>query len=47
VKGIGLSTVERNRDRILVAGGAAPTAKPAAAAKPGAKPATAARAGSR
>ena len=35
VKGIGLSTVERNRDRILVAGGATP----AAVAKPGAKPA--------
>ena len=34
VKGIGLATVERNRDRILVAGGAA-----APAAKPGAKPA--------
>jgi competence protein ComEA len=47
VKGIGLSTVERNRDRILVAGGAAPAAKPAAGAKPSAKPATAARAGSR
>lgn len=43
VKGIGLATVERNRDRILV-GGAAPTA---AAARPGAaKPAPAARAGS-
>ena len=36
VKGIGLATVERNRDRILVAGGAA---APAASAKPGAKPA--------
>lgn len=48
VKGIGLSTVERNRDRIVVAGGAAPAAKPAAGAKPAAKPAaTAARAGSR
>ena len=35
VKGIGLATVERNRDRILVAGGA-PGAN---AAKPGAKPA--------
>lgn len=43
VKGIGLKTVEKNRDRILV-GGAAPAAKPAAkagaataAAKPAAK----------
>ena len=47
VKGIGLSTVERNRDRIVVAGGA-PAAKPAAGGKPAAKPAApAARAGSR
>lgn len=47
VKGIGLSTVERNRDRIVIAGGAAP-AKPAAGAKPApAKPAAGARAGSR
>jgi competence protein ComEA len=50
VKGIGLSTVERNRDRILVAGGAT-AAKPAAAGKPAvaaAKPAGGgARAGSR
>ncbi len=39
VKGIGLKTVEKNRDRIVV-GGAAPAAKPAAvAAKPAAKPA--------
>lgn len=45
VKGIGLSTIEKNRDRIVVAGGApaAPakasaTAKPAAA-RPAAKPA--------
>ena len=49
VKGIGLSTVERNRDRILVAGGApaakSATAKPASAA---AKPAGGgARAGAR
>ena len=33
VKGIGLSTVERNRDRIVIAGGA-PAAGKAAAAKP-------------
>lgn len=39
VKGIGLKTVEKNRDRIVV-GGAASAAKPAAvAAKPAAKPA--------
>ena len=37
VKGVGLRTIEKNRDRIQVAGGAA--AKPAAAGKPGAKPA--------
>lgn len=40
VKGIGLKTVEKNRDRIVV--GAAPAARapaPAAAAKPVAKPA--------
>ncbi|MBJ6983616.1 helix-hairpin-helix domain-containing protein [Luteimonas sp. MC1750] len=38
VKGVGLKTVERNRDRIVVAGGAA--AKPAAGgAKPAPKPA--------
>jgi competence protein ComEA len=42
VKGIGLSTVERNRERILVGGGAAPAAKaapakPAAPARPAAK----------
>ena len=37
VKGIGLKTVEKNRDRIVV-GGAAPASKPAAvAAKPAAK----------
>jgi competence protein ComEA len=42
VKGIGLATVERNRDRILVSGGA----PAAAAARPAAKPAPAARAGS-
>lgn len=49
VKGIGLSTVERNRDRIQVAGGVAPVAKPAAGAKAAAtKPAGGgARAGSR
>ncbi|MFT3807446.1 ComEA family DNA-binding protein [Arenimonas sp.] len=50
VKGIGLSTIEKNRDRIVVAGGApaAPTkagaaAKPTAArpaAKPAARPAS-------
>ena len=40
VKGIGLKTVEKNRDRIVV-GGAAPAAKPGAA--PTAKPATAKR----
>ena len=37
VKGIGLATVERNRDRILVAGGAAPAAVAASAARPGVK----------
>ena len=37
VKGIGLKTVEKNRDRIVFAGGAAP-AKPAAAARRRAKP---------
>lgn len=51
VKGIGLSTVERNRDRILVAGGAAPAAAKPAAGKPApaaAKPAGGgARAGAR
>ncbi|TKR30927.1 helix-hairpin-helix domain-containing protein [Luteimonas gilva] len=37
VKGIGLKTIEKNRDRIVV-GGAAPAAKPkVAAAKPAAK----------
>ncbi len=38
VKGIGLSTIEKNRDRIVIAGGAAPTAGAtrAGAAKPGA-----------
>jgi competence protein ComEA len=41
VKGIGLATVERNRDRILVSGGAPAAARPTAA-----KPAPAARAGS-
>lgn len=29
VKGIGLKTVEKNRDRIVVSGGAAPAQKPA------------------
>lgn len=45
VKGVGLSTIEKNRDRIVVAGGVpapgaarSPAAKPAAA-KPAAKPA--------
>ena len=37
VKGIGLATVERNRDRIVVAGGATPAAVAASAARPGAK----------
>ena len=37
VKGVGLKTVERNRDRIVVGGAARPAAS---AAKPGAKPAT-------
>lgn len=50
VKGIGLATIERNRDRILVAGGAPAPAKAGVAgkavAKPVAKPAKAgARAG--
>ncbi len=37
VKGIGLATIEKNRDRIVVAGGAAPApARPAPAAKPAA-----------
>ncbi len=39
VKGVGLKTVERNRDRIVVGGGAA-AAKPAAA-RPAPKPAAA------
>jgi len=35
VKGIGLATIEKNRDRILVSGAApAPAAKPTVAAKP-------------
>jgi competence protein ComEA len=38
VKGIGLKTVEKNIDRIVVGGGA-PAAKPTTAAKPGATPA--------
>ena len=46
VKGIGLSTIEKNRDRIVIAGGAAPAAGAvrAGAAKPalaGARPAAA------
>jgi competence protein ComEA len=41
VKGIGLATIEKNRDRIVVAGGAAAPAK-ALPAKPGAAPARAA-----
>lgn len=37
VKGIGLATIEKNRDRIVVAGGAAaPAARPGVAPKPGA-----------
>lgn len=44
VKGIGLSTIEKNRDRIVVGGAAAPAkagvaAKPGASARPAAKPA--------
>jgi competence protein ComEA len=39
VKGIGLATIEKNRDRIVVTGGAAPSA--AAPAKPKAKTAAA------
>lgn len=48
VKGIGLSTIEKNRDRIVVGGGAAAApakakagvaAKPGATARPAAKPA--------
>jgi competence protein ComEA len=35
VKGIGLATIEKNRDRIVVAGGAPVAAKPGAAPKPG------------
>lgn len=48
VKGIGLATVERNRDRILVSGGAptAATARPAGAKAAPAKAAPAPRAGS-
>ena len=38
VKGIGLATIEKNKDRIVVTGGAGP-----AAAKAGAKPAAPAR----
>lgn len=39
VKGIGLATIEKNRDRIVVAGGAAP-ARATPAAKPVARPAS-------
>ena len=39
VKGIGLSIVERNRDRIVVAGGGAPAAAARAPAKTAAAPA--------
>src|SRR4249919_2226770 len=40
VKGIGLATIEKNRDRIVVAGGAAPAGAARAAGKPaGGKPA--------
>ena len=42
VKGIGLATIEKNRDRIVVSGAAAP----APARKGAAKPAPAARSGS-
>lgn len=51
VKGIGLATIEKNRDRIVVAGGAVPLPARAGAAKPGAakpgapKPAAAPRTG--
>jgi competence protein ComEA len=54
VKGIGLATVERNRDRIVVAGGATPAgtaaARPAVATAgthPAARPVARAAAGSR
>ena len=42
VKGIGLKTVEKNRDRIVVSGGA-PERKPIAAAKVPVKPASSKR----
>jgi len=45
VKGIGLATVEKNRDRIVVAGGAAAPAKGARPLAPAAKAAAPARAG--
>lgn len=41
VKGVGLKTVERNRDRIVVGGGAAAAKPAAAAARPAPKPAAA------
>lgn len=37
VKGIGLATIEKNRDRIVLTGGAAPTPTASAPAKPKAK----------
>lgn len=42
VKGIGLATIEKNRDRIVVAGGAAPLPARPAGAKPAAAPRAAA-----
>lgn len=42
VKGVGLKTIEKNRDRIVVAGGAV-ARKPTAAARPAAKRSTAKR----
>lgn len=44
VKGIGLATIEKNRDRIVIAGGAAPAPARAGAAKPAAPRAGSARA---
>jgi competence protein ComEA len=37
VKGVGLKTVEKNRDRIVLGGGAAAPKKPAKGAKPAAR----------
>jgi competence protein ComEA len=45
VKGIGLATIEKNRDRIVVSGAAPPAAARKGTAKPAAKPALAARSG--